>query len=447
MSTVEVGDSLESHVYDLLKREIESGRFYINKKCCRIYKKKGYYSSARKKKIIFDVSIEVRMPGQRKYSFLILIECKNYRGAVPVGEIEEFHAKLQQVAGSNVKGVFASSNSFQEGTRNFARSNGYGLMRCFKGDEFNWDLPRSPSASLGFGLSSQIDVEKGLSNESFKSHVFDLYFQFGSLLSNSLWEFFCAIFKSDTDLFENIKASISPLDEPPKLVPFVDIQDIEEVSSDVLKRVDYKGGKVPLEIICENEKEVSGLTVVRMEKSEDSSQSLLGTINFKRREINIYEQDADYKPRERFTLAHELGHHFLGHEKYMRSELRRAEDSDDDLTQMERSDLDRLEWQANQFASFLLMPKEAFTKSFYRELEERGIRDRGYGPLYLDNQSCNIKDFQMVAMALMKEYGVSKTAVRLRLERLGLLTDARTRFTVTGRPKSLAEILTASLRR
>lgn len=53
----------------------------------------------------------------------------------------------------------------------------------------------------------------------------------------------------------------------------------------------------------------------------------------------------------------------------------------------------------------------------------------------------------MVAMALMREYGVSQSAVRLRLERLGLLTDARTKFSVTGRTKSIAEILTDSLRR
>lgn len=334
------------------------------------------------------------MPGQRKYSLLILIECKNYGEPVPVGEIEEFHTKLQQVTGVNVKGIFASSNSFQEGTRNFARSKGYGLLRCFEGDEFRWDLPRSPSASLGFGLSDLIDIEKGLSNESFKSHIYDLYFEFGRLHSNSLWGFFCALIKSDSGLFESAKASVSSLDGPPKVVPFIDIQDVEEVSFDVLKSIGYKGGKVPLEIICEKEKEASGLMVVRIKKSEDSPQGLLGTINFKRREIRIYEQAADHKPRERFTLAHELGHHFLGHEKYMRSELRREEDSDDDLATMERSDLDRLEWQANQFSSLLLMPREAFTRSFYRELEERGIRDRGYGPLYLDNQSCNSKDFR-----------------------------------------------------
>lgn len=90
LSTYAKGDRFEEQVFEFLSREINEGRFYaFRPECCKIYRKKGYYSRDREDFIIFDISVEVFLPGFETPSLLVLIECKNYSGKVPVGDIED----------------------------------------------------------------------------------------------------------------------------------------------------------------------------------------------------------------------------------------------------------------------------------------------------------------------------------------------------------------------
>src|SRR5687768_14096101 len=128
MNTTQKGDRLESKIFALFKREIVEGRFFVSEHCCKLFSKKGYYSKARGKTIIFDISIEIYLPGQDTYSMLVLIECKNYNHPVPVDDIEEFYQKVEQVAGANGKAIVVSTNSFQESAFSFSKSQGVGLL-------------------------------------------------------------------------------------------------------------------------------------------------------------------------------------------------------------------------------------------------------------------------------------------------------------------------------
>jgi hypothetical protein len=117
LSTYAKGDRFEEQVFEFLSREINEGRFYaFRPECCKIFRKKGYYSRDREDFIIFDISVEVFLPGFETPSLLVLIECKNYSGKVPVGDIEEFGSKIRQVAGFNAKGIFASINLSFDGS-------------------------------------------------------------------------------------------------------------------------------------------------------------------------------------------------------------------------------------------------------------------------------------------------------------------------------------------
>jgi Zn-dependent peptidase ImmA (M78 family) len=56
--------------------------------------------------------------------------------------------------------------------------------------------------------------------------------------------------------------------------------------------------------------------------------------------------------------------------------------------------------------------------------QSHGLKDRGYGALYVDDQPCNIQNFYSVTGELKIRYGVSRQVVKLRLKKLGLLTEA-----------------------
>lgn len=138
MSTVAKGDALEDQAFDLLKVELSQGRLGIDSASGRIFKKKGYYSRDREKDIVVDISIEVWPPGAQNYSLLWVCECKNYGHSIPVDDVEEFKAKLDQIAGKNIKGVMASRSSFQSGAIAFARNQGIGLVRVMPDDQVTW---------------------------------------------------------------------------------------------------------------------------------------------------------------------------------------------------------------------------------------------------------------------------------------------------------------------
>ena len=89
------------------------------------------------------------------------------------------------------------------------------------------------------------------------------------------------------------------------------------------------------------------------------------------------------------------------------------------------SDIARMEFQANYFAATLLMPRSYILEDFQRLTRSLDIRDRGFGALYVDEQACNRQSFQIVTDRLMRIYGVSRTAVKIRLESFGLLRDMR----------------------
>ncbi|MDV6343146.1 ImmA/IrrE family metallo-endopeptidase [Nitrosomonas sp. Is37] len=426
MDTITKGNKLENDVYKLFSEMISEGRFFAKSECCQIYKKKGYYSKDREKEIVFDISIEITLPGQSTRSLLVLIECKNYDYKVPVDDVEEFFAKSQQISPSNTKTIVVSTNAFQEGAFNFARSKGMGLLRYFDSETLDWVLTRSPSSMTPWS-TAKIDsssAHQGLHLQDYASRYFDCYGFVGDIYTNSLNQFFSRLvrFGADENLAESLAEIEQGLQPSDRLVPYKEREEIEALCRETLHKANYTGGVVPLDQILKFLSRNVGLEVRR-----DSSLAtgVLGVISFDPLIIQIDEVQARNEQRTRFTLAHELGHLLLDHQRYMRRESCHESNLDlDSPGVISIKDIIRMEWQANCFASCLLLPRERLVKSFLIEAARYSLVDRGHGLLYLDDQRCNVDAFYAVTAPIMSEFNVSRSVVKIRLKQLGFLIES-----------------------
>lgn len=148
--TADKPHDFEIWVAEELERALKAGELGIHRRAAQVFHRKGYYSRARKREIVFDVSIEVTRRDATEPFLIWIWECKNYTGPVPVDDLEEFHAKLEQVGADNTKGTVITSSYFQSGAREFARTNGIGLVR------------RAPDGSTIYLLEA---VRDGVSDE------------------------------------------------------------------------------------------------------------------------------------------------------------------------------------------------------------------------------------------------------------------------------------------
>ena len=77
MNTTAKGNKFEDKVYQIFKGLLEDDKLLVNSKQSVIKKKAKYYSEARKKNIITDISIETTMDMSSSYNLLTIIECKD----------------------------------------------------------------------------------------------------------------------------------------------------------------------------------------------------------------------------------------------------------------------------------------------------------------------------------------------------------------------------------
>ncbi|MDW8266080.1 MAG: ImmA/IrrE family metallo-endopeptidase, partial [Gemmataceae bacterium] len=132
--------------------------------------------------------------------------------------------------------------------------------------------------------------------------------------------------------------------------------------------------------------------------------------------------------RYRFTLAHELAHwrlhrHLYLHRANERSLFPSGQTYPDHVLRSRQSD--PLEYQANRFASCLLMPREMVKRAWH---EWRGSMD----PIYLADLRAVVGDFgtdesvlENAIRPLAGTFQVSAEAMRIRLEDMGLLLRKR----------------------
>ena len=160
--------------------------------------------------------------------------------------------------------------------------------------------------------------------------------------------------------------------------------------------------------------------------------SVLGATWFRSREVKIDQSlDPTVFPsklgRYRFTVAHEVGHWELHRERYLSVEGQAAMFAGDDHPVICRSDdKSSLEWQADCFAGYLLMPKAMV----FAQWEARhGGREPYVANAEIADQKARwgLGDDERptveVARQMAHIFEVSAQAMQIRLVELGLIQD------------------------
>ncbi|MBC8944272.1 hypothetical protein Xind_00683 [Xenorhabdus indica] len=192
MNTVEKGNKFENEVFLLIQEYVNSGNTWLNPDLCTFHQKKPYSSKERESNIIVDISIECFIKGKEKYSQLVIIECKNYSGSIPVDDIEEFNSKMRQIAGSNVKGMFFSNSQYQKSAFTVAKNTGIALARILPGSKIEWILERKPisvNKIVREKEDSSISIE-ALLNPNFIANSQNIFSYYDGLFTSSFIDLF-----------------------------------------------------------------------------------------------------------------------------------------------------------------------------------------------------------------------------------------------------------------
>ena len=149
---------------------------------------------------------------------------------------------------------------------------------------------------------------------------------------------------------------------------------------------------------------------------------------FLRRGIGI--EQVTGSPFQIAILGHELGH-VVFHRKvdikasgYDEQEI---SDTEYDIVTGKKNlstERDWIEWQANRFASAVLMPRVPVYLPVITFQKEKGIV-HNVGKVWLDNQPENKSNFSFILEYLKKLFEVNVTNVEYRLADLGILEDRR----------------------
>ena len=177
------------------------------------------------------------------------------------------------------------------------------------------------------------------------------------------------------------------------MVEFKD--DVETAANTILSTYGF-ANQIPLQIVALAE--TIGLRVLFASFEDDN---ISGAITTKQTPPTIYVNTNDNRHRQRFTVAHEIGHYFL----HMRNK-----DICEMVDMYRGNQHTKAEREANMFACALLMDEQKIAGDF-RFLSSNQNNVLGYR---------EISDKEIVK-ALANKYDVSISAMQIRLNVLGLI--------------------------
>ncbi|WP_151831826.1 ImmA/IrrE family metallo-endopeptidase [Acinetobacter ursingii] len=406
MDTTQKGSIFEEIVFNYFNHLIKNGYFGFTKDQCLLTRQKAYYSRDREKEIFFDLSLELFFPQQNIPFLIILIECKNYNKKVPIDDIEEFSFKVSQISAHKTKALCITTKGFQEGALTFSKNKGISLWRITHHQSHEIILNRTKARISNL----QNQFHSALTEENYS------YQNYGNI-------FIQTPFRNTFYPKELIQDMISELglqseyirSKEKQNVPYKSKEELEKFAESVFLKFSSEN-RLDLEIIIDK----YNFKIIKINEIE--SLDIIANINFNDKTITIFGIGYFSDTQLRFALAHELGHILLGHGQILKTEQRTSNEQSINQESFHGLpiNIDRLEFQANYFAACLLLPRTLLKKLFTALLNYYGIKNRGFSPLFIDHQPCNIDSYFKIIIPLAKYFNVSQETIKIRLEGLEL---------------------------
>lgn len=418
MNTVSRGDLFEAKAYEILDSAIKENRLGLSQECCHLKPKAPYFSKDRQSNIIFDMSLEVIPPGTDQCHILYLIECKDYSGPIPVKEVESFIAKIQQVAGLYVKGVFMTTTDIQEGGYNLLKSKNIMWIKVVgdTGDIRLYNKRRKTADQSDYAVHT-FEVELNKLKE-----INDLY-SAEEITSRGDWDVIVQQF-----LTRELNAKVNweqPGDKTEGL-EYLSKKILSDISEQILTafnpNVIARGNPLPLEEFMRYVGEQYGLLFVTDQPFGPEKLHLNGYYQRKEKTIHI-NPELEGTGQYIWVIVHEIAH-FILHEnlKISQTAYDEQEDSKYDYATGKHifsKEKHWIEWQANYLADCLIMPKSSLMWQLVNWQINRGISKRGY--IWVDSQPCNILDFKVAMTQLAFIFRVTKSILEIRMRDLEMI--------------------------
>ena len=335
-----------------------------------------------------DITIEVYSNSNKEtWSNLLVVECKNHGRKIDNSIYREFVGNLSDYPRSGVRGIMVSSAGFTQQVITLAQSDNIALVV----------------------LSEQSDWETIFWRKinSFEQHQFGHKVLTGEASTSYPIVYSGNSFVTVSDLLQECGIPMSKALH----IPFMEDNVICKKVEDILQNTKY--------LIKENFIDCCFSLIAPNYKFDfvEMQEDCLGKCDFKEHVITI--NSSLSKHRQNFTIAHELGHIAL-HSSIVENLFSIEDRESDKNTIISKSIYGRMEYQANTFASYLLMPNIPFMAEVNKLFKENWITT---GRLYHDYQPCNIRDCNVVVGALSSKFNVSQEAVIVRLKRANLYIE------------------------
>ena len=383
------GDYFENLVFKKLKELIKNQDIPGVSRYNEIFLHKQYASKTAPDVMLNpDITIEVYSNSNKEtWSNLLVVECKNHGRKIDNSIYREFVGNLSDYPRSGVRGIMVSSAGFTQQVITLAQSDNIALVV----------------------LSEQSDWETIIWRKinSFEQHQFGHKVLTGEASTSYPIVYSGNSFVTVSDLLQECGIPMSKALH----IPFMEDNVICKKVEDILQNTKY--------LIKENFIDCCFSLIAPNYKFDfvEMQEDCLGKCDFKEHVITI--NSSLSKHRQNFTIAHELGHIAL-HSSIVENLFSIEDRESDKNTIISKSIYGRMEYQANTFASYLLMPNIPFMAEVNKLFKEKWITT---GRLYHDYQPCNIRDCNVVVGALSSKFNVSQEAVIVRLKRANLYIE------------------------